>query len=202
MANPTVNKNDRPLIEACIKKDLAAWSSLVEKYSSLACISIKNRIKRYGLHVSLHDVEDIRQDVFSDIWKNNKLESVTGRDDISSWIAILSGNAAVEHFRKKGSRFERRTVSLCYKIGAKELCEVIPSEAKGANDELADAELSDKVNETIEALPEKERLMIRLNLIYDKKYHEIAEIMGVPKGTVSSYIKRAKENLKVALKDF
>lgn len=194
-------KNDQYLIEACLKKDLIAWSVLVKKYSGLVYISIENRLKKYGLDTSLHDIEDIRQDIFSDIWKNGKLLHITNRDDISYWIAILSGNAAMEHYRSREARQSRNTVPLCHKIDEEELNEIFPSDIPGPNDELARAETEERIDLAIESLPASEKIMIKLHLIHDKKYHEIAEFLGVPKGTVSSYIKRAKEKLKEALKD-
>ena len=80
--------------------------------------------------------------------------------------------------------------------------ELIPSTGLNPSDELAKNELSKKIEEAVDALPTKEKLIIKLNLIYEKKYDEIAKILNLPKGTVSSYIKRAKEKLRCALKDF
>ena len=194
-------KNDRHLIEACIEKDLVAWSILVKKYSGLIYVSIENRLKKYGLAASSQDIEDIRQNIFSDIWKNGKLSHVKNRDDISYWVAVLSGNAAVEHFRSGGARQLRNTVPLSHKIDEEELNEISPPDIAGPNDELARAETEERIDLAIESLPVREKIMIKLYLIHDKKYHEIAEFLGVPKGTVSSYIKRAKEKLKEALKD-
>lgn len=194
-------ENDRYLVEVCIKKDISAWSRLVKKYSRLICISIENCVKKYGLSASSRDIEDIKQNILTDIWKNNRLESITNRDDISYWISIVSGNAAIEHFRSREVRQARRATSLFDKIGSKELHEILPSETANPRDELIRAEASDRIDEAIESLPEKERLMIKLHLIHNKKYREIAEILSVPKGTVSNYIKRAKDKLKETLKN-
>lgn len=196
------DKNDRYLVEACIRRDLESWSNLVKKYSPLVYISIENRLKKYGIDAARHDIEDIKQNIFADIWKDDKLSSVTGRDDISYWFAIVSGNAAMEYFRSRSARQARKTVSLFNKIEEEELGELLSSEALSPKGELARAETEGKIDEAIESLPEKEKLMIKLHLIHDKKYHEIAAILGVPKGTVSSYIKRAREKLKEALKDY
>ena len=195
------NDSDRHLIESCIKKNLVAWSCFVKKYSGLVYVSIENRLKKYGLDASSQDIEDIRQDIFSDIWKGDKLSHITNRDDISYWIAILSGNAAVEHFRSSQARWLQNTVPLSHKINEKELNEILPSDIPGPNDELVSSETQERIELAIESLPAREKIMIKLYLIHDKKYHEIAEFLSVPKGTVSSYIKRAKEKLKEALKD-
>ena len=194
-------KTDHYLVEACINRDLASWACLIKKYSALVHISIENRLKKYGLDVSSHDIEDIRQNIFTDIWKNKKLSNITNRDDISYWIAVLAGNAAMEYFRASGVRQSKKNVSLYSKIGEQELGELIPSEKMSQEDELVRAETESRVEDAIETLPKKEKMMIKLHIMYDKRYHEIADIMGVPKGTVSSYIRRAKERLKTALKN-
>ena len=194
-------KDDPRLIEACLKKDLIAWSNLIKKYSGLVYISIENRLNKYGISASVHDIEDIRQNIFSDIWKDGKLSNITNRNDISYWIAVTSGNAAVEYFRSREARERKNTIPLRHKIDEEELNEIFPSGVPGPNDELARAETEERISLAIESLPAREKIVIKLHLIHDKKYHEIAEFLSVPKGTVSSYIKRAKEKLKKALKD-
>lgn len=184
---------DRQLVEACIRKDISAWSKLVNKYSRLVHISIEKRLKRYNLPASRHDIEDIKQNLLSDIWLNNKLEAIRNRDDISYWISIASGNAAIEHFRSAGARQNLKVSPLD--------TEDIICDGGGIVDELTRAEIEARVDEAIEALPHQERLIMKLHLIDDKKYHEISEILGIPKGTVSSYIKRAKEKLRATIKN-
>jgi RNA polymerase sigma factor, sigma-70 family len=194
-------KTDPYLIEACLKKDLVAWSDLIKKYSGLVYVSIENRLKKYGLDASSHDIEDIRQNIFSDIWKDGKLSHITNRADISYWIAILSGNAAVQHYRSKDVRLLQNAAPLYHEIDGSELNEAFRSETPGPNDELARAETEDRIDRAIESLPAREKIMIKLHLMHDKKFHEIAEFLGIPKGTVSSHIKRAKEKLKEALRE-
>lgn len=201
MIRDRYSEDDSELVESCLKKDIASWACLVKKYSGLIYISIENRLKKYGLDTSSQEIEDIRQNILSDIWKNDKLSRVTNRSDISYWIAILSGNAAVEHFRARQARQTQNTVSLSRKIDERELGDILPSYTPEPNDELARAEMEDRVDLAIESLPTKEKIIIKLHLVHNKKYHEIAEFLGVPKGTVSSYIKRAKDRLQAALKD-
>ena len=62
-------------------------------------------------------------------------------------------------------------------------------------------ELETKIEKAIEELPAKEKLMIQLHLFHDKKYREIADMLDIPTGTVSSYIKRSKAYLKKSLKN-
>ena len=195
-------EDDLSLVEACIKRDIGAWSVFVKKYSGLISISIKNRVKRYGIALSGEEIEDIRQDVLGLLWKEKKLEDVRNRANITYWLAVVSGNVAIGYLRKKHTDCPVRTISIFDKINEKEVAELLPSPGPGAADELSKNELSGRIEETIESLPQKEKLVIKLELFHGKKYHEIADILNLPPGTVSSYIKRAKEKLRQELKDF
>jgi RNA polymerase sigma-70 factor (ECF subfamily) len=110
---------------------------------------------------------------------------------------------AIEHMRKMRASDPPLAISIYDKItDEKELADLLPSAALTASDELIKDEISKKLNDAIEALPVKERLITKLNMLYDKPYHEIADILNLPKGTVSSYIKRAREKLKKSLRDW
>lgn len=194
--------NDINLVEGCIKRDLTAWATFIKKYSSLIFISIENRLKKYGFSLPHQDIEDTRQNVLASIWRDKKLESVKNRADIAYWLAIVAGNEAMAYLKVKRGQEPQRKISLCDKIDEKELAEFIPLDTPSPFDELARKELSKKIKEAIESLPAKEKLIMKLNFIHDKKYDEIARLLSLPKGTVSSYIKRAKERLRERLKHF
>lgn len=194
-------ENDRYLVEACIKRDLMAWNAFIKKYSRLVSVSIQNRAKKYGFNLSSQDIEDIRQNAFTSIWKDNKLAGVVNRGDVSYWLSIVSGNEAMLHLRNKETRQMQDSISLLDKINGKELSEIIPSDNIDPHDEAVKNELSGKIDEGMALLSAKEKLIIKLNLIHGKKYHEIADMLDIPKGTVSNYIKRGKEKLKEILKN-
>lgn len=195
-------EDDINLVEGCLRKDLASWAALVKKYSGLIYISIENRLKKYGFALPRQDIEDIRQNILASIWKGKKLKDVKNRKDISYWLAIVSGNSAVNYIRRKRFQHESKTVSLFDKIDEKELAEFVPSAGLNPKDEASNNELSKIMDETIESLPAKEKLIIKLNLLHGKKHDEIADILKLPGGTVSSCIKRAKGKIREALEDF
>jgi len=195
-------KEDSELIERCINKDLLAWSDLIKKYSDLILISIENRLKKHGLSIPAQEMEDIRQEVLSSLWKDGKLATVRDRSDVSYWLAVVSGNAAIEYARKKRLFGTGRFISIYDKIDEEnEFADIMPSAEEAPADELARGEVSSKVEAAVESLPDKEKLVVKLNIFYDKKYREIADMLNMPKGTVASYVKRAKEKLRKKLKD-
>lgn len=194
-------EDDASVVDGCIKKDLAAWSVFTKRYSGLIHASIENRLKKYGFTLSREDVEDIHQNVLASIWNDAKLADVRDRDNISHWLAIVAGNSAIEYVRKNLTHKEARPLSLLDKIGEKEFCDLVPSVHPDPADESICNEVSKMIEESIDALPEKERLIMKLNLFHDKTHDQIACILDLPKGTVSSYVKRAKERLRKDLKD-
>ena len=194
--------SDSKLVEGCINRDLASWSLLVKKYSGLISISINNRLKKYGFDLSPEDIEDIKQDVLKSLWKDGKLNSVRNRENISYWLAMVAGNKAITYLRKKRAVLEPRPISIFENQGEKSLEELIGSSGASPSEELAAKELAGQIESEINALPAKEKLIIKLNILYDKKHDEIADILNMPSGTVSSCIKRTKEKLRKKLQEF
>jgi RNA polymerase sigma-70 factor (ECF subfamily) len=172
----------------------------VKRYSALISIAARNRLERYGFRPSSQEAEEIRQEVLLSIWKGEKLKTVINRRNILYWLAILSGNAAISYMRRARPR---EIMSSAYgEIAEKNLAELAPSSRHNPLDELMRAELDRKIRSAIEALPAKERLIIKLNFFYNKGYAEISKMLNIPIGTVSSYLKRSKEKLAAVLKDF
>lgn len=186
--------DDTSLVEACIGRDTAAWAILVKKYSPLISSSIAKALRKYGFNPLCEETEDIRQNVLTFIWEGAKLEKVNNRKSIAHWLSIVSQNAAIEHMRKKLAGEKPKLVSISETI--------IEDEILGLTQPPGRKELHDAVERSISSLPSKEQLIIKLNLLDGISYHEVSEMLNIPKGTVSSYIKRAKEKLKDDLKDF
>jgi RNA polymerase sigma-70 factor, ECF subfamily len=180
----------------------SAFQTIILQYSELIAVSIENRVKKYGLSLSCEEIEDIRQDVVTSIWKDRKMEEVNNIESLPYWLSIVSGNAAMEYMRKRRRWQQPDEESLSDTKEGNELIDSIASDRFDPQDYLSRNELSEKIDRSIELLPPKEKLIIKLNLLHDKKFDEISEILRIPKGTVSSYVKRAKEKLRRALKDY
>ena len=195
-------EDEKCILEGCIKRDPEAWAAFTDKYSGLIYIAVKNCLARYGFRLPNEDFNDIRQNVLASIWKNRSLEIIKNIATIPHWLAVVSGNMALEYIRTiKRHEPQIRT----YLSGEKYdegFLETILSDELNPCDELAKNELAAKITRYIELLPKKEALIIKLYFIHNKKYHEIGEILNLPAGTVSSYAKRGKERLKELLKDF
>ncbi|MCX5685868.1 MAG: sigma-70 family RNA polymerase sigma factor [Candidatus Omnitrophica bacterium] len=195
-----LDDSDISLVEGCIERDLVSWSALVKKYSHLIAVSIDNRLRKYGFNLPREDVEDIRQEVLKSLWKGEKFRLVRNRRDISYWLSIVAGNEAIQYMRKIRGMDEPRLISTFENLGENSVEELIESGRASPPEELERRDIAKRIESEINSLPSKEKLVMKLNILYDKKYDEIADILNMPAGTVSSYIKRAKEKLKKKLK--
>jgi RNA polymerase sigma-70 factor (ECF subfamily) len=65
-----------------------------------------------------------------------------------------------------------------------------------------DSFIDEEINEAIEALPDEYRETIVLSDVHELRYSEIAEVLGVPEGTVKSRLFRARRMLQKKLLDY
>jgi RNA polymerase sigma-70 factor (ECF subfamily) len=67
---------------------------------------------------------------------------------------------------------------------------------------MARKELYDRLDKTLQALPSRQRRAFILAEFEKLPYAEIAQIEGTRLGTIKSRINRAKQKLRIALKEF
>jgi RNA polymerase sigma-70 factor (ECF subfamily) len=195
-------EDDSVLIRSCIEQDHSAWDFFVKKYSGHMITSMTFRLRKYGIYLKAEELEEIQQDTLALLWKGGKLAEIRNPASIKYWLAIVSGNAAVQHMRHKKRAKRLIPLSLSEKICDGEITEVMPSRDLSPADELDRAEMSKRIEEAMESLTDRQRLALKLNLIHGKKYAEIAAIMAIPVPTAASHIRRAKERLQKKLQQF
>lgn len=182
-------------------EQLLVNDDFVHKYSKLIYFAIRNRAKKYGFQLSHEEISDIRQDLFVSLSEDGKLASVEHAESMPFWLAIVSGNAAMLYLRRSRRHEPVKSLSLSEAIGDSELIDLIPSLAPDPSELMQKDELVKRIAAAIELLPAKEKLITKLHLLHDKKQKEIATILSIPPGTVSTYIMRAKKRLRSSLRD-
>jgi len=175
------------LIERCISREEKAWSEFIDRFSGLVYYSARERLGRSGIRFREQDIEDIAQDVFVEIWEKARLEEVRERNKIGAWISIMTQTRALNYMRSK-KEFLLREDEL-YKIG----------NISSSNSGQRHKELIEELEKLIEPFPAREKVILKLNIIYQKAHKEIADFMGMPINTVSTIIARRKEFLRKRL---
>jgi RNA polymerase sigma-70 factor (ECF subfamily) len=145
--------------------------------------------------------EDLSQDVF--VRTFNNLDRYDRSYRFSSWLFKIAYNLTVDHLRKRElpvisvhgapdaltpERQEATSLSL-------------ESDEEAPDDRLVAKELAGELEEAIAGLREDYRTAILLRHVEGRPYEEISEIMGIPLGTVKTYIFRARRELRAVLSE-
>jgi len=125
--------------------------------------------------------EDATQEIFLKIWK--ALPDFRGESAISTWIYAIARNTCLT--RRRIAAGERT-------------CPLEEANATQIAQNPAPAPDSD-LRAAIERLPGKYRRVLVLFYLEDRSYQQVALAMGLPMGTVKTYLHRAKKELATLL---
>jgi RNA polymerase sigma-70 factor (ECF subfamily) len=143
--------------------------------------------------------EDLAQETFIKVL--NALDRYDPTFKFSSWIFKIAHNTSLDHLRKK----ELVTLSLEGSPHAESQSEIEASTVQALSTEetpedyAASRELGATLEKAIGRLRPEYRTAIVMCHVEGRPYEEIAEVMGVPLGTVKTYIHRARNELKKEL---
>src|SRR5579863_1908850 len=177
------------VVRRCMDGDSGAWAELVRTHHR----------RVYGLCYRFTnnsaDAEDLTQDVFLKIYSN--LASFdTARGSLQVWITTMTRNLLVDNFRR--TRNQRATDSL--DAGWDETDELRPIDRLTASgpsphEKAAQKELAKMVQGALAKVSVELREAVILRDLQDMDYKEIAQVLGIPEGTVKSRISRGRAEL-------
>ena len=177
------------VVRRCLSGQSPAWTELVRAHHRRVYALC------YRFTGSPTEAEDLTQDVFLKIYSNLGSFDVN-RGSLQVWIATLTRNLLVDHFRR--SRNLRNTGSL--DEGWDEAGELRPIdrlEAKGPSqhDQATRRELEKMVQQALAQVSPELREAVILRDLQDMDYKEIALVLAIPEGTVKSRISRGRAEL-------
>lgn len=186
---------DAAIVERVRGGDRDAFALLVRRY--------QGRAYRLALRV-LRDEEQARDAVQEALLKAYRsLGAFEGRSGFYTWLYRLVMNQCIDQIRR--SRADRnveweeeRAAPLA--VGAEGRVVASGSAAGEAPEEhAARSQLSELVARAMQQLPEDARRTLQLREIEGLEYAEIAEVLGIPKGTVMSRLHYARKRLRELL---
>src|ERR1044071_6699829 len=182
LQQPVEDSFEQRAIDAVKRGDASAYDYLVSKYMKRV-VSIA-----WGIVRNAHDAEDLAQEAFV------KAYQTIGRfktgQPFGPWIYRIATNLALDVVKHR-KRFRHE-----------ELRDVAPAARRDEADLPARSnELSARIDEAIESLPEMQRIVARLYLVEEFSHTEIAEMTNLSEGTVRSHLSLARGKLKERLSD-
>lgn len=133
---------------------------------------------------------DVTQEVFIKVY--NSLAKYSAEYKFSTWLYRIAHNAAVDHMRRNSvtpQSIETENADGTFQIQI---------ESRGASPEQ-DHERSEwrtEIDAVVRCLPAAYRDLILLRHARDLSYDEIAEVTGLPLGTVKNRLFRAREMMR------
>jgi RNA polymerase sigma-70 factor (ECF subfamily) len=184
---------DQEVVLLAKKGDESADRELVRRYERPVFSLVYRMVRNREL------AEDLSQETFIKVL--NALESYRPEFKFSSWVFKIANNAAIDHLRRR----ELDTLSLEGSPHAEtpQMVEAtalqIGERGETALEAVANKELGGEIEQAIAKLRPEYRTCILLRHVEGRAYEEISEILGLPLGTVKTYIHRARNELRIAL---
>ena len=148
------------------------------------------------------DASDITQEVFIKVFRG--IRSFHADSSLKTWIYRIALHEASNQrrwwFRHRGRETSIEPASDApHANGVPPLRELLTDDAKSPLDCAQDAELRERVEIELRAVPEPYRTTLVLRDIEELSYEEIAEVTAVSLGTVKSRLMRGRESLRKRL---
>ena len=168
---------DDQTIEACKRGDRVAFQQLFEAY--------KDRVYSVALHFCGDEAmaSDAAQQVFLKLF--SAIAQYRHDAEFTTWLYRIVVNTCVDEQRKR-----RRFVPFSPEVEVKNMVTRSSQE-----ESYSRREVSDSVRTAIAGLSPKLRLPILLKYVEGLSYEEIAETLGLSKGTVASRLNRGHKTL-------
>ena len=170
-------ERDRARIEAAQHGDEAAFVDLVRSRGD-RLFALAHRILR-----DVDRAEDALQDALVIAWRD--LRGLRDPDRFDAWVTKVVTNVCIS----QAMRERRRTVNL----------RVLPIDGPAAPDELASLVDRDQLERGFRRLSPDERAILVLHHYAGYPLVDIAELLGLPAGTVRSRLHHAHRAMRAAL---
>lgn len=182
-----VSLSDEDLMARVAEDDDRAFTELVGRFqgrvTNLICRVLNDR----------NSADDLAQEVFVRVFVHRR--NYRRGSKFSTWVFTIAANLAKNEIRRRVRRrnwFSLDALTEMLNDSVPQLAD--PTESREAG--LEREQLQGEVGKAIATVPEKYRLALVLRDIEGLAYEEIAEVLGVPGGTVRSRINRARSMLK------
>ena len=186
-----VSGGEAALIQRCAAGDEMAFAELVAEHQRMV---VQLAVNLLG---DRDEALDLSQEVFLRVFRT--IARFRGQSTLRTWIYRIAVNQARNRHRFWRRRHRADQVSLDAHVATHgEFRSAIEA---GPDRVLAQKELAARLQSALDALPFDQRTAIVLREVDGLSYDEIAYSLGVAVGTVKSRLTRARQTLRVELRE-
>lgn len=176
--------SDLDLIAKAIKGREDGFEELVRRYQRPIVGYVFRMLGDYDSSL------DVTQEVFIKVY--NSLSRYSSEYKFSTWLYRIAHNAAIDHMRRNS--VNSQSLETESDDGAYQL--QLESTGPTPEQDRQRSEWRAEISKVVEKLPGPYRELIVLRHSQDMSYDEIAEVTGLPLGTVKNRLFRAREMMR------
>lgn len=165
---------DEQLVERIASGDERALGALHERHERLA-LAIAHRIVR-----DAGSAREVTQDAFLDLWRTAP-QFDPARASVATWLSRLVRLRAIDRVRRENAG--RRSGDVA-PVTLDAALEVASSEDVDAD--VQQRARTERVRAALEQLPSDQRAVVELAFLGERSHAELAELLGLPIGTVKT----------------
>lgn len=177
---------DRALVDSVLARQPGAFEQLMRQYQGL-CWHIVYRMVRHS-----DDARDLCQETFLRVYQN--LGQYRYESPLKYWIGRVDYSIALRHL-------ERQRLPTGEQVDGVDPMVLAENEADSFDFAAAceDADSAHHLRAAIDALAPVQRTVLTLHYLEDLPIPEIAQITGLPAGTIKSHLFRSRLRLREML---
>ncbi len=168
--------SDGALVTQTLAGDVEAFSELVRRHER----NVYNLAYRFMRDAGL--AEDMAQEAFLKAFR--LLKGFRGESEFSTWLYRVTCSVCLSELERRKHRTE---------------VELLPSHTEDLAEPGAmhgETEVYELIRRCVARLPERDATIIALYYLQEKGYEEIAAAMKIPKGTLKTWMHRARAQLR------
>lgn len=167
-------------------QDRAAFAALFQHFAP----RVKAFIQRSG--TSEANAEELAQETMLAVWRKAALFD-PARSGASGWIFTIARNLRIDYHRRerRGGMIGASDVEIEFQI----------DDSPQPDSILATSQSEDRVRSALTKLSDDQMRVVELSFFEEKAHTEIAQILGIPLGTVKSRLRLAMTRLRNLLSE-
>ncbi len=173
---------DSELVQSTLAGRESDFEELVRRYQRPIAAYVYRMVGDYDAAL------DLTQEVFIKVYAS--LSRYRPEFKFSTWIYKIAHNAAIDHLRRYATREAVANSEDNRADGAVESRRLSPEQESERSERCSEIEM------VVQLLPAPYRELILLRHAQDLSYEEIAEVTGLPLGTVKNRLFRAREAMR------
>jgi RNA polymerase sigma-70 factor (ECF subfamily) len=193
MSDPSVGLTDEEVLARLQKGETEMFGPLVRRYER----ELYGYLRRFLGNEAM--AEDVFQNTFLQI--HQRISQYETNRPARPWLYKIATNQAIDALRRAGKH-----ASISLNQGGEEkdegarhtLAELLAAKENDPLKGLKEEERRELVRKGVDGLPEHLRITVLMSYFQGLKYREIAEILGIPVGTVKSRLHMALARLHEA----